>query len=122
MVTISSFALIPNTQIVGNSSMTLNYRVIMTSTGQTSNGKLYAVSGYNSGPDQFLMIFNQTNSPPTNGEVAVFSFPIQSLKGFCFDISYYGADLYNVVVCNSTTSITNTIGLTNCSFQGIIGK
>lgn len=106
---------LPSTRTYGNTSY-VPYRVI--SKGPV---KLYAIIGYNNGPAQFVMIFNKTNAPPTNGMTGVFSFPVAASNYFSFDLSYYGANLDAVVVCNSTTAQTNTLGSTNCTFQGIVG-
>lgn len=81
--------------------------------------KLHAVLGYNSGPAQYVMVFDKTNTP-TNGQVGSFSFPVGAQQYFVLDFGAYGADLDAVLVANSSTPDTNTIALTNCAFQGVI--
>lgn len=124
MVTFSAWAMVPNTQVVGNTTFVPYRKLYSAKTGPVGNGKLYLVSGYNSGSAQYVMIFSNTNYPPTNGEVGTFSFPVAGNNYFSFDFGYYGADNPGGgwIVCNSTTADTNTLGGTNCTFQGIIGQ
>ena len=105
----------PSTIAVGNAVLTNSLIVA------TAPVKLYAVMGYNSGPAQFVQVF-QTNAVPNNGMFAKHSFPVGAQQFYSFDFSYYGENLDAVSVANSTTADTLTLGATNCSFQAIIAK
>lgn len=115
LVTLTAWALIPANLVVGDS------RHVQSLVASASPCKLYAVTGYNSGPAQYLLIF-QAGYTPTNLEVAKFSFPIAAASYFSVDLSYYGADLDAASICNSTTDSTNTLGSVNCSFQAILAR
>jgi hypothetical protein len=109
----NSACLAQNTAVIGNAAYTNTLIVATTPT------KLYSVTGYNSGPSQFIQVF-ETNAPPANGVIPVFSIPVSSGQYFDFDFSYYGADLDSIVVCDSTTANTLTLGAVNCGIQAII--
>lgn len=83
--------------------------------------KLYAVTGINSGPDQFIQVF-QTNALPANGAVPVFSVIVGGGQFYSFDFGTYGADLDKVYICCSTTTNTLTLGSSNVSITAIIGR
>lgn len=117
VVTLSAWALLPNTTVIGDTTYQ-PYRVV-----KTNATKLFSITGYNSGPAQFVMIFgagNPTGLAPTNGQKGTFCFPVAANNYFVLDLSYYGADLDSVSVANSTTATNLTLGLTNCAFQAII--
>lgn len=84
--------------------------------------KLHMLTGYNSGPDQFVQIHDTTGTsvPPNDGHVPLFSFPVASGQFFSFDFGVVGVDLMNACVVNSSTAATKTLGSADCSFQGII--
>lgn len=115
LAAVTVLAAMPPTKVVGDSTYQ-PYRI-----GSTSPVKLYAVTGYNSGPAQFVLIF-QGGAAPTNGQTAVFTIPVQTGNYFSADFSYYGVDLDAVTVANSTTPTNYTAGVTNCSFQIIFQK
>ena len=84
--------------------------------------KLFAVTGYNSGPDQFITVF-QTNAVPADGVKGKLGpFPVGSGQFYSIDLSAYGADLDAVTICNSTTAETLTKGSADCSIQAVIGR
>lgn len=83
--------------------------------------KLYAVTGINSGPDQFIQVF-QTNALPANGAVPVFSVIVGGGQFYSFDFGTYGSDLDKVFICCSTTTNTLTLGSSNVSITAIIGR
>lgn len=85
----------------------------------TKPAKLYAVTGYNSGPAQFIQVF-ETNAPPVTGATPVFSIPVASQQYFDLDFSYYGADLDGIIVCNSTSANSLAPGGINCGIQAIV--
>ncbi len=118
-MTLTGLAFNPPTRVVGNGVFT-NCLVIATG-NNPSSPKMYSLVGY-SGTAQYLMIF-ETNAIPTNGSVCKLGpFPIDAGKGFSFNLSYYGADLDKMTVCNSTTTNVLTIGASDCTFQAVVAK
>lgn len=78
-------------------------------------GVLYGVSGYNSGPAQFLQVHDSATVPAdTAVPLAVISIP--TLSNFSIDFGSYGLGLKKagIVICNSTTGPTKTIGAADC--------
>lgn len=106
---------LPSTITVGNATLTNSFVVAK------GPVKLYTLCGYNSGPAQFIMIF-QTNAVPNNGFLALHSFPVGTQQFYSFDFSYYGNGLDAVSVANSSTAATLTKGAADCSFQAIIAQ
>lgn len=108
-------AVVPGTMVIGDATF-------VQSRLAKQARKVYSVSGYNSSnATQFIMIFEGTNTP-TNGQIPTFSIPVAATNFYSYDFSYYGADLYGVSACNSTTSQSNTFGSVSCSFQFIIAQ
>lgn len=80
------------------------------------SGKLFAVIGYNSGPAQFLQVFDG-NSMPSNGDAPILVIPLPALSGFAFDFGGQGLPCTSsIILCNSTTGPTLTAGGNNCYF------
>lgn len=103
------------TRVVGNAALT-NKRLV---SGRPC--KLYTVLGQNTGPDQFIQVF-QTNALPANNAVPVFSFAIGAGQYFSLDFGQYGADLDAVYVCCSTATNALTLGSSNVSITAILGR
>lgn len=109
-------AVVPGTMVIGDATF------VQSRLATTREAKVYSVSGYNSSNvTQFIMIFEGTNTP-TNGQIPKFSIPVAATNFYSYDFSYYGADLYGVSACNSTTAQSNTLGSVSCSFQFIIAQ
>jgi hypothetical protein len=102
------------TRLVGDTSLT-NKRLV-SSTPCT----LYAVTGVNSGPDQYLLVF-ETNALPANGSAAKICVPVLGAQFYSIDFSCYGAGLDKVYVACSTTTNTLTLGSSNITVTAIIG-
>jgi len=81
-------------------------------------GNLYMLTGYNdSASGQFIQIFN-SSSLPANGVAPVITFYVAPKSNFSFDFGVYGRYFgTGIVVCNSTTVATKTIGSSDCWFD-----
>lgn len=76
----------------------------------------YGISGYNSGPGQWIQVHN-TVSLPANGAVPIITFYAQASSNFFFNPSEFGMEFATgLTVCNSTTGPTKTIGAADCFF------
>lgn len=84
---------------------------------KNSPGNLYLLTGYNSGPDQFIQIFDAL-SLPANGAVPKVIFFVPSEKNFSYDPEIRSRH-FSVGICatNSSTGPTKTIGSANCWFD-----
>jgi len=102
-------------RVIGDAGVT-NRRLV-----SSAPCKLYAVTGINSGPDQFIQVF-QTNALPANGATPIFSVVVGGGQFYSFDFGTYGADLDKVYVCCSTTTNTLTLGSSNVSITAILGR
>lgn len=80
-------------------------------------GTLYNLSGYNAkGSAQFIQLHDAT-SLPADTAVPVYSFTVATVGNFNIDFGTYGmAFATGIVVCNSSTVATKTIGSADCSF------
>jgi hypothetical protein len=81
--------------------------------------KLFAVLGYNSGPDQFIQV-HERSLLVGDDLVPKHSFPVASGQYFSFDLGLVGEDLDAIIICNSTTAETLTLGAEDVSIQAIL--
>lgn len=81
-------------------------------------GTLYMLTGFNSlNAAQWIHLHNSTTVPSTNSIPAI-TFYVAPLSNFSFDFGIYGRSFSTgIVVTNSTTGPTLTIGLANCWFD-----
>lgn len=76
----------------------------------------YGITGYNSGPGQWIQIHN-TTSVPADGAVPVITFYVPATSNFFWSPSEFGFTLgTGLSICNSTTGPTKTIGAADCFF------
>jgi len=77
---------------------------------------LYGISGYNSGPAQFIQLHDSA-SAPANGVVPVLNISVAATSNYSIDFGVYGMNFVNgLYVANSTTAPTLTAGAADCQF------
>jgi hypothetical protein len=80
-------------------------------------GSFYGFTGFNSGPAQWIMVFDSATLPVdgTAPKIAPVYAPTNS--NFSFNWGQYPIAFANgVVICNSTTGPTKTLGAANCLY------
>lgn len=84
---------------------------------KATGGRIYQLIGYNgSASDQFIQLHNAA-SLPANAAVPYRSFKAVAGKNFSLEIPGDGLPMdTGIVVCNSSTSATKTIGSADCLF------
>lgn len=84
---------------------------------KASPGTLYGFSGYNSGPEQFIQVFNAT-AIPADAAVPDISIKAGAANNFGYDSGKFGEEFsVGIVIVNSTTADVKTIGLADCLFR-----
>lgn len=82
-------------------------------------GTLVALFGYNSGGAQFVQIYDSATLP-ANAAVPIATFAVAATSNFYLDVPMTGLDCgTGIVVGNSSTGPTKTIGSANCFFTAI---
>jgi hypothetical protein len=98
----------PSAVLLGNSTAYESGRVF-----KNSAGTLYSISGYNSGPAQFIHLFNSATIP-ADGAVPVMVLAVPAQTTFSFNAGLVGIPLSaGIAVTNSTTGPTKTLGSAN---------
>lgn len=110
--------------VEGGGTITLNPPLNSTSTAyensrlvKASAGALYLLTGYNSGPEQFIQIFDSAGLP-ADGAVPKVTFIVPTMKNFSYDPEIRGRGFTSgIYVTNSSTGPTKTIGAADCWFD-----
>lgn len=81
-------------------------------------GALFGFTGFNSlGSAQWIQLHDAT-ALPANGAVPVAIFTAATIANFSADYGIYGRTFQTgILICNSTTGPTLTIGAANCWFD-----
>jgi len=103
-------------QVPINSTSTVYEKSHVVSSGAA---RLFGVFGYNSGAAQFVLVFDVAGSLiPADGAVPTLIIPAAATSAFSL---YYGSvgRWFNggIVLCNSSTGPTKTIGVADCWFD-----
>lgn len=87
---------------------------------KASAGTLISLVGQNDGATQYIQIHNAA-ALPADGAVPVYSFKVDGGTPFSLDVPITGIPFTTgIVVCNSSTLATKTIGAANCFFTAVI--
>lgn len=84
-------------------------------------GRPFLIVGYNAkASSQFIQVHNSA-TVPAEGSVPEYSFLVPAASNFSLDLTQYG-DWFDagIVVCNSSTQATKTIGSADCSFTALV--
>lgn len=85
---------------------------------KSTSGSLRLVFGYNSGSEQYIQLHDAT-SLPANGATPAAVIKVPATKSFSIGCDDGIPFTNGIVVCNSSTSNTKTIGSADCYFTGI---
>ncbi len=86
---------------------------------KASPGTLISISGYNSGPAQFIQLHDSATLP-ANGSAPVKIIAVPSQSNFSIDVPLTGIPFAaGIVVCNSSTGPTKTIGSADIYFTAV---
>ena len=85
--------------------------------GKSAHGVLFGLSGYNSNAAAQFIQVHDASSVPANGVPPVVVITVPASSNFSIDFGIFGLPCFvGIVVCNSTTGPTKTIGAADCYF------
>lgn len=87
---------------------------------KASPGKLISVSGFNSGPAQWIQIYNSI-TVPADAAVPVATYKVPATSNFAFEWPITGLPCSaGISVSNSSTGPTKTIGAADVFYTGVV--
>lgn len=108
---------VPVTSAAASSSAVLNASNTVYATGKVikaSPGILYGLSGYNSGPAQFILLYDSTTIPADAAQ-AVVVIAVPTMSNFFYNPGPYGRSFATgISVSNSSTAPAKTVGAADC--------
>jgi hypothetical protein len=85
---------------------------------KTKPGKLYGMTGYNSKVSAQFILIHDANALPATGGIPVIVLSVAASSPFSLDYNTLGRDFsHGIVVSNSSTGPTQTIGSADCWFD-----
>lgn len=85
---------------------------------KASAGNLYTITGHNfKTSSQYILVFNNSSLPADGAGTIIYPFLVPASSNFCLDFGTLGEHFsVGIVVCNSSTLATKTIGSADCWF------
>lgn len=76
-------------------------------------GRLYSITIFNSGPDQYIQVFDSATLP-AEGAVPKLQMKVYADNQNSFDFGDGRLFTQGIVICNSTTSMVKALGAADC--------
>ncbi len=87
----------------------------------SNNAVLYGVTGYNSKTSAQFIQLHDAASVPDDAEVPVITFTVPAQSNFSLSFPEGRPFATGIVICNSSTGPTKTIGSADCWFDAQVG-
>lgn len=112
---------LPVTSAAASSSVVLNATTTAYAASKiikASGGILYGMAGYNSGPAQFILLYDSATLPADTAQSVGPPIYVPAASNFFYNPGPYGRSFANgIVVSNSSTAPLKTIGAADCAFD-----